>query len=320
MPLTALTPEQRASLSVWRSYWLRTLARTSPADRKNAERAVRMVHDAWHDPLPRLRWVDSPRGVDPTSWTNIGQSLLVRRLPTVAQAHGEVISGAVWVSVQLALARAAVGPRLWAPGPLDWLVPLSTYGFFRVALGVPYPEHISRTLDSWLVAVRAFGGLWRQEETCVLCERPIDIHLDADGRPHHESGAAVRFRDGFDMYFWHGTRMPPEWIATPHLLTPDLVLTTGNAAQRIAGVELIGWPRVLEVVKAFTIDQDADRQIGELLEVNLPVDGPTRLLRVLCGTGRVFWLRVPRHIQTARAANAWTYGLGPEEYRPEIRT
>jgi len=42
------------------------------------ERAVRMVHDAWHDPLPRLRWVDSPRGVDPTSWTNIGQSLLVK--------------------------------------------------------------------------------------------------------------------------------------------------------------------------------------------------------------------------------------------------
>jgi len=52
----------------------------------------------------------------------------------------------------------------------------------------------------------------------------------------------------------------------------------------------------------------------------LPREGPARFLYVRCGTGRDFVLRVPPAVETALAANAWTYRLRPDEYRLEIRT
>jgi hypothetical protein len=42
-------------------------------------------------------------------------------------------------------------------------------------------------------------------------------------------------------------------------------------------------------------------------------------LRVRCGTGREFVLAVPPTVLSAREANAWTYGLSPEEYQLEAR-
>ena len=69
-----------------------------------------------------------------------------------------------------------------------------------------------------------------------------------------------------------------------------------------------------------TINQDLDPEIGELVEVDLPDGGPSRFLRVTCGTGRRFAIPVPLTVHTALEANAWTYGLDQASYNPEIRT
>jgi hypothetical protein len=80
--------------------------------------------------------------------------------------------------------------------------------------------------------------------------------------------------------------------------------------------------------------------LGELLEVMLPPDrdytlswdgefgpysqrlppSPARFLRVRCATGRDFVLSVPLQMRTALEANAWTYGMNPEDYQLEVRT
>lgn len=65
---------------------------------------------------------------------------------------------------------------------------------------------------------------------------------------------------------------------------------------------------------------DEDPQIGELLSVNLPDIGQKKFLRVTCGTGRKFALPVPPEMETALEANAWTWGLEPNQYKPEVRT
>jgi hypothetical protein len=98
-------------------------------------------------------------------------------------------------------------------------------------------------------------------------------------------------------------------------------LTWNNAEERRAAAEIIGWNRVLERLQVRTIDKDRDPHIGELVEVNLPQGrGTARFLKVSCGTGRVFALSVPREMCSALAANAWTYGMTPAEYKLEART
>jgi hypothetical protein len=93
-----------------------------------------------------------------------------------------------------------------------------------------------------------------------------------------------------------------------------------NVEQRRAACEILGWQHILAELDAKVIDKDADAQIGTLLEVNLPDSGPERFLSVRCGTGRQFALPVPREVDTALAANAWTYGLDKLSFKPEIRT
>ena len=74
------------------------------------------------------------------------------------------------------------------------------------------------------------------------------------------------------------------------------------------------------LIDAFVIDKDNDPEVGELVSVNIPGIGQENFLRVTCGTGRKFALHVPPNMETSRQANAWTWGLGPDQYEPEIRT
>ena len=77
---------------------------------------------------------------------------------------------------------------------------------------------------------------------------------------------------------------------------------------------------ILNELGTIILDKDEDAQIGELLSVDLPDIDREKFSRVTCGTGRKFALPVPPEMKTARQANAWTWVLKPNEYRPEVRT
>jgi hypothetical protein len=177
-------------------------------------------------------------------------------------------------------------------------------------------EHLAE-----LAALCGACGWWLACERVVFCsERPQRIGLDVEHRLHGESGPAIEFRDGHQLYAWHGTEVPAEWIEQHETLDPSLALTWPQIEQRRAVAEIIGWGKVLEHVPARVVDADPDPRIGMLFECDLPGMSSSRFLRVRCGTGREFVLSVPREMRTALEANAWTYGLRSEEYQLEARS
>jgi hypothetical protein len=190
----------------------------------------------------------------------------------------------------------------------------------RDVLDIRYSHATAVQLELWSEVMRSCGWLWPFQHICLISERPAAIHWDAQERLHHPSEASLRYRDGFQLFFWHGTRVPEEWITNPRQLDPRKALDWRSLEERLAAAEIIGWTRVIELLGPRTIDRDPDRAVGELLEVTLPQVGPARFLRVRCGTGREFVLRVPPHVSTARQANSWTYGLESEDYQLEART
>jgi hypothetical protein len=165
---------------------------------------------------------------------------------------------------------------------------------------------------------------------------------DPQGRAHCPHGPAEVHGDGTPIFFWRGTRVPSYFIPITDLWRkqyPDceilpvnhpyrpidarIALTIQNMEIRRAACEIVGWHKILEDLHAVVIDRDEDPTIGELLQVWIPgevTDIQQQFLRVRCGTGRVFALAVPDTCRTALEANAWTYGLRPEDYKPEIRT
>jgi hypothetical protein len=157
------------------------------------------------------------------------------------------------------------------------------------------------------------------DEFCIVSDRPEILRVDPQYRPHCADGPSHRWRDGWSLYYWHGVRIPDEWITTS---TPTAVeaLQWPNVEQRRAACEMIGWEAILQQLDARVIDRHESEEIGTLLEVQIPDSGPERFLRVRCGTGRYFALPVPRQIGKAHDANAWTYGLDARSFNPEVRT
>lgn len=159
------------------------------------------------------------------------------------------------------------------------------------------------------------------EDVVVFQHRPEYIKFDEDNRLHCETGPAIRYRDGYSVYAWHGTRVPAEWIENKESLTAKIALTWENVEQRRCACEILGWVKVLSSLDCKVINSDPDPMIGDLLEVDIPDIGREKFLQVVCGTGRTFAIPVPPEMNTALEANAWSYGVEPDLLRElEVRT
>lgn len=154
----------------------------------------------------------------------------------------------------------------------------------------------------------------------IISERPTKILFDDNKRLHSEIGAAIEFSNGEKYYSWHGVSVPELWIKNKELLKPEDALKVVNMDQRKAACEILGWNNILKKLNGKVIDKNKNPQIGTLIEAEIPGVGKERFLQVQCGTGRTFSLIVPPTVKTAIEANAWTYALDADQYKPEIRT
>ena len=209
-----------------------------------------------------------------------------------------------------------VDTYFWAGQDAPWLA----FYQFGQKIGVPYAKQAH--LDAYIEFAKSCGWMYAYKGVAFVSDRPTIISKDDENRLHNETGPSIAFADGYEMYSWHGTTIPAEWIKDKSSITAKIALTWENIEQRRVACEIVGWAKILRELDAKVIDADGDPLIGTLVEVRLPdLDGPARFCRVQCGTGREFAIGVPPEINTAIAAQAWMVGLEPHQFvRPEIRT
>ena len=282
-----LTAEQEAMMPVYRDEWLKIGLSTEPLDFEKAKAAMIQSYELAGLKAPdKFLVADSPMDA-------------IR----VVQSIDPKMSKQDVFNVSVYGAHDA-----------SWL---SFYAFFRDVVGL----ECCKKLDGLIELAKHCGWANVFDELVVLQHRPEVIKMDDENRLHCENGPAIRYRDGFSVYAWHGTRIPAEWIENKASLTAKIALTWENIEQRRCAAEIIGWIKVLEELDAKVINEDGDPEIGTLLEVDLPDIGKEKFLKVQCGTGRVFALPVPPEMTTAMEAQAWTFGMSLDEFKvPEIRT
>lgn len=185
--------------------------------------------------------------------------------------------------------------------------------------GVKTDAQSEERLGWWLTLAETCGWWWTMESCIIVAGRP-ETKWDDQRRLHCETGPAIDFNDGCEVYSWHGVQVPKEWIVGKKP-TPHEALTWENMEQRRAACEILGWNSIIEQLGGRTIDKDADPQVGELIRVSIPDIGDEQFLRVECGTGRQFALPVPPNMKTALEANCWTFGIEPDVLlNLEVRT
>jgi hypothetical protein len=159
---------------------------------------------------------------------------------------------------------------------------------------------------------------------CLVCHRPVEKHNDETGRAHNENGPAASFADGHEIYSWHGTTVPKWIITSPEIISVADIIDERNSEVRRAMIERFGMARFLQESGAKIIHRD---EFGILYIKVLPHENePVVIVKVVNstpepdGTYKEYFLRVPPHITTARAAVAWTFDMSEAEYEPVIQT
>ena len=203
---------------------------------------------------------------------------------------------------------------------------LSTTYIGARQLGKPSVENWSRPIYEAFLA-----GAWLihfTDDTLYWVAKPT-VHTESaenawNGRRLHSETTAALESAVERLYFWHGILVPafvvvrPDWITLKHIADEE------NAEVRRILIERFGAERY--VVELGATREQAD-DYGELYRVARPDDSDLVMVRVINstpepdGTSKVYWLRVPPTIESAREAVAWTFGIErAHDYAPVAET
>jgi hypothetical protein len=147
--------------------------------------------------------------------------------------------------------------------------------------------------------------------------------VDEQGRLHSLTGPAVSYTDGWTIHAVHGVVVPPDVIEHPETITTKQIGSERNAEVRRVMLDRFGTARYLSEIGAECVHRD---KTGELYRAEIDGDEDLVMVKVknstpeLDGSVKDYWLRVPPSTKTARSGVAWTFGLKPSKYRPEIET
>ena len=160
------------------------------------------------------------------------------------------------------------------------------------------------------------------DEFCMVSDFPEVLRVDEQNRPHCADGASHRWRDGWELYHWHGVRIPEHQthiITHPERITVSEIENETNAEIRRVMIEKYGQARYLQDSGARVVQSD---DFGTLYSKEIAHDEPLVMVKVVNstpeadGTYKDYFLRVPPTIRTAREAVAWTFELNTDDYAP----
>lgn len=158
----------------------------------------------------------------------------------------------------------------------------------------------------------------------VFSAPPTVLNRDARGRLHSESGPAIAFADGWSLYYWHGLAVPARVILEPESITTDEITAAQNAEMRRVLLERYGMERYIRDTGATKVQAD---DYGTLYRVTLAGDEDIVMVEVENSTPepdgefKLYMIRVPPTMQTAREAVAWTFGFTRAmDYAPAVQT
>lgn len=339
--ITTITSEQAARFSEWAQRWIKIGLSTEPADFDRATTAALRAYELANlkRPMIVLR-MGSPYAA------TIGGAMALEMLQKIERLNSKIrsqiksqVGSQVWSQVWSQV-ESQVGSQVGSQ--VESQVWSATNNLYDGQLYASWGAYISFMHDvlGWRGSmverfsidedlILSCGYVWWHENILAISDRPTVINRDGEGRLHCENGPSIAYRDGWALHHWHGVSVPADWIEKRANLDPNDVIKVENVEQRAAGAEIVGWPKMLSVLKAKVINDSGSPDIGQLIELKLPgLRTPGRFLKAVCPRNGIIVEGVPRvsdidglPIDTALAAQAWRIGDPQSEYRhPSRRT
>jgi len=261
------------------------VSRVGPADRAAAESAITGLYELSRlsrpdtRGRPRFVWMDSPFAAS-------------RALRERSDDLGAVLSKENFLDWEFD-ERPAMGMD---PGDPAFVLVVGHQPSWPL---MPKPETFpatARRLELWTTLMRSAGWWWPAERACVVTERPVEVHLETgeDGNDwlHRADGPAIRYRDGNDVYAWHGVVVPERYI-TGALTGADWRAET-NSERRQVIIERMGPEWLLDHTEPERIAADEQATLWRV--ANSRVDSDERLFLGEFPSGKILDEDLPEDI------------------------
>ena len=344
-----LTAEQEQALVAYHAECMAIGTSTAPADRPRAEAAISKMYQLIGKPQPTFVWCDSPA-------TCILARFVLQEWSKTAK-EGNSLETSLRTSLRTSLEtslrtslRASLGTSLetslwtsnWGQQEQYWI---GFYRFMELHLKIAYDPQKSGHLGWWNDIAESANWWFPYEGYCFVSERPVRCAIDEERRLHHESLAAMEFKDGWKVYAYHGVTVPAQVIETPETITIEQIKNEENAEVRRCMVERMGWARFyseagMKVLHEDTLESNfpsipiselvsesarlvtsyrPGTETAQLLEaegIRDYEDRPLRFVRLTDpSTGRQYTLRVLHSHTRCYEAVGWSFGKTEEEYK-----
>ena len=316
--ITKLTPEQEAAMPAYVAEWVKHGLATGRTNHKAAEELIRRIYAEAGLAEPEVWWASNPLAM--AWWAPVIEC----RRAGLIQPTNEQVWAATDGQVRAATdrqVRAATGAQVWdATNGQVWdaeRVARENWTAAYCGVGwwcgwIAHRDYCERVLgikiDPRFAAFRDLAKeipcMWLGRRIVMLCERPQAIRRDAEGRLHSEDSPAVDF-GAWKLWFLGGIRVDEQIVMRPETQTVAQIDKEDNADVRAIRIQRFGWPRYLRESNAKEID--SRENVVEGTEEALYRTANDCRLVVVCPTGRVFALGVPKEIKTCEEAQNWIH-------------
>lgn len=104
-------------------------------------------------------------------------------------------------------------------------------------------ENLIDLYNTWK-SIIDFGIQYIFDDVCIVSMNPVEIHKNESGL-HCETGPAIRFSDGYELYYLNGVNVKKEYVMTPwNKIDCKSLLKETNAEVRRELVRKIGIERI----------------------------------------------------------------------------
>ena len=190
--------------------------------------------------------------------------------------------------------------------PNDPAVGLGDEYLRRIAVGAPEPL---RTRIHLALCCARYGWRWHVDRNVELVSDPPVSTRQEDGLFHSDTGPALRYRDGWEVYALRGIPVAPHVIKTPERITIEEIRGERNAELRRLLRERFGETRYLAENGSVLIDVDTvpvDSLVPGGRSISRALLENARGRRFLVGsdgsTRRVYHMEVPPTCRTCQQA------------------
>ena len=161
---------------------------------------------------------------------------------------------------------------------------------FRDVLGLDLP--IYEKYQWWEQAAIHGGFRYMHPDFCMVSDFPEVLRKDERNRPHCADGPSHRWRDGWELYHWHGVRVDKRIIMESESITVAEALAEKNADVRRVMFARIGGARLAAEMPTETIEESPD------------VSGHPRRLYRINGIEDTLYIDLEDHIGQKHIARA----------------